>query len=70
MFLWHLENHICEYGYKMIEGKCIHEPLTNFNIYNTFGYFLILLIVGFSTVGGLGGGIEKIPILILMFNYN
>jgi hypothetical protein len=42
-------------------------PLTYFT---TLGYFLILIILGLSTVGGLGGGIEKIPILIVMLNYS
>ena len=35
-----------------------------------FGYLLIMLILGVSTVGGLGGGIEKIPILMIMLNYS
>jgi hypothetical protein len=33
------------------------------------GYILIIVIIGISTVGGLGGGIEKVPILMVMLNY-
>ena len=49
---------------------CVHNSLLPFNFYNLFGYLLIILILGVSTVGGLGGGIEKIPILMIMLNYS
>ncbi len=33
-------------------------------------YFLIAIIIGIANVGGLGGGIVKVPILVLMLNYD
>lgn len=62
-------DHQCEYMYKFSNGECIHFDILPFTWYNLFSYFLILLILGISSVGGIGGGIEKIPILILMLNY-
>lgn len=34
------------------------------------GYLLVSVIIGISTVGGLGGGIEKMPIIMCLLNYS
>lgn len=66
----HLEVINCEYLHHLEDDYCVHDDLFPLTLYNSLGYFLILIILGLSTVGGLGGGIEKIPILIVMLNYS
>jgi len=34
------------------------------------GWICIMVLVGMSTVGGIGGGVEKIPIMMLLMNYS
>ncbi|CAD8115899.1 unnamed protein product [Paramecium primaurelia] len=66
-------NHLastCEYLHHLKDGQCFHDDLFPLTLYNSLGYLLIILILGLSTVGGLGGGIEKIPILIVMLNFS
>ena len=51
-----------------------HEFFTNHRYlivpYIFKGNLLIIIIIGISTVGGLGGGIEKVPILMVLLNYS
>ncbi|CAK84040.1 unnamed protein product (macronuclear) [Paramecium tetraurelia] len=65
----HLEQN-CEYLHHLQDGQCFHDDLFPLTLYNSLGYLLIIIILGLSTVGGLGGGIEKIPILIVMLNFS
>jgi len=51
------------------DGVCIHEDVT-FGWLEIFAYMLIPIVVGVSNVGGIGGGIVKIPILVLILNYS
>ena len=39
------------------------------NYVAVIGYILIPIVVGIANVGGLGGGIVKLPILVLILNY-
>lgn len=66
----HLDTINCDYLHHLENDHCVHDDLLPLTIHNSFGYLLILIILGLSTVGGLGGGIEKIPILIVMLNYS
>jgi hypothetical protein len=34
------------------------------------GYLIIPIIVGFANVGGLGGGLVKVPVLVILINYS
>lgn len=40
------------------------------DILQIISYILVSIIVGISNVGGIGGGIVKVPILVLLLNYN
>lgn len=55
-------------------GLMAHEFFTNHRYlivpYIFKGNLLIIIIIGISTVGGLGGGIEKVPILMVLLNYS
>ncbi|KAL4483024.1 hypothetical protein ABPG74_019050 [Tetrahymena malaccensis] len=48
---------------------CVHQDLT-FGIVEIISYVLISIIVGLANVGGLGGGIVKVPILVIILNFS
>ncbi|KAL4512562.1 hypothetical protein ABPG72_020399 [Tetrahymena utriculariae] len=48
---------------------CAHQDLT-FGLVEIISYVLISIIVGLANVGGLGGGIIKVPILVIILNFS
>lgn len=61
----------CEYLYKCneLEGVCEHEPLWPPNYLVILAFILLPILIGIGNVGGLGGGITKVPIMMLMMNF-
>lgn len=69
----------CEYLFVCNPNTgCVHDDILSAQwlqicgiiVFMTQGNILIVIIIGISTVGGLGGGIEKVPILMVMLNYS
>ncbi|KAL4466077.1 hypothetical protein ABPG74_004314 [Tetrahymena malaccensis] len=48
---------------------CVHDSLWPPSALDIITYILIPIVVGIGNVGGLGGGIVKVPMLMLMLNY-
>ena len=47
----------------------MHNGLWPPNVVDIITYLLIPFLVGIANVGGIGGGIVKMPLLVLMLNY-
>lgn len=52
-----------------INGICVHDSVFPLSLYTSLVYILCPILIGIGMVGGLGGGILKGPILIMMLNY-
>ncbi|KAL4485789.1 hypothetical protein ABPG72_012329 [Tetrahymena utriculariae] len=48
---------------------CVHDSLWPPTALDIIAYLLIPIVIGFGNVGGIGGGIVKVPMLMLMLNY-
>ncbi|KAL4495188.1 hypothetical protein ABPG72_007295 [Tetrahymena utriculariae] len=60
----------CEYNFYCSSNlTCVHDSLWPPSALDIVTYLLIPIVVGIGNVGGLGGGIVKVPMLMLMLNY-
>ncbi|CAK69487.1 unnamed protein product (macronuclear) [Paramecium tetraurelia] len=59
----------CGYLNKCINGMCIHDPIFPMSLYATLVYILCPVLLGLGMTGGLGGGVLKGPILLMMLDY-
>lgn len=56
--------------YSCVGQLCFHEGLFPLDLYKVTAYVLTSVILGLSSVGGIGGGIEKLPIFMIFLNYD
>lgn len=47
----------------------MHNPIFPVSIYTTFVYITCPILIGIGMVGGLGGGVLKGPVFIMLLNY-
>ncbi|EAR87541.1 sulfite exporter TauE/SafE (macronuclear) [Tetrahymena thermophila SB210] len=60
----------CDFNfYCSSDLTCVHDSLWPPSVLDVITYLLIPVVVGIGNVGGLGGGIVKVPMLMLMLNY-
>lgn len=61
----------CDFNFECDYTKlqCVHEGLWPPNIIDVIVYIVIPIVVGVGNVGGLGGGVVKVPLLMLILNY-
>lgn len=59
----------CHYNNICFDNKCQHKYLYPPSVLDILSYILLPIMIGIGCVGGLGGGITKVPILILILNY-
>ncbi|CAD8077334.1 unnamed protein product [Paramecium primaurelia] len=59
----------CGYLNKCIDGMCIHNPIFPMTLYTAIVYFICPILLGLGMTGGLGGGVLKGPILLMMLDY-
>jgi hypothetical protein len=52
------------------ENLCTHKEVFPAEPIEIAGYCIISILIGLSNVAGLGAGIVKVAILMLMINYN
>lgn len=61
----------CAYMHILVNNKCVHKALLQpISALEIIGSVVIVVIVGFSNAGGLGGGFLVIPFFFLFFNYS
>ncbi|KRW99121.1 hypothetical protein PPERSA_02953 [Pseudocohnilembus persalinus] len=60
----------CSYLWECNDFVCQHEPLWPPSFLVVLAMILLPILIGIGNVGGLGGGITKVPILMLMLNYS
>jgi uncharacterized membrane protein YfcA len=57
--------------YILEKGECIHKPLLQPVLWEEIvGSVVIIVIIGLSNAGGLGGGFLVIPFVFWIFNYS
>ncbi|KAL4466079.1 hypothetical protein ABPG74_004316 [Tetrahymena malaccensis] len=60
----------CDFNfYCSSDQTCLHDTIWPPSVLDVITYLLIPIIVGIGNVGGLGGGIVKVPMVMLMLNY-
>lgn len=48
---------------------CIHNPIFPMSLYTVIVYIICPILLGLGMTGGLGGGVLKGPILLMMLDY-
>lgn len=59
----------CFYLYECVDNNCVHKDIWPPNFLQAITYILLPIIIGIANVGGLGGGVVKVPMIMLMLNY-
>ncbi|KAL4485787.1 hypothetical protein ABPG72_012327 [Tetrahymena utriculariae] len=60
----------CDFNfYCSSDQTCLHDSIWPPSVLDVITYLLIPIVVGIGNVGGLGGGIVKVPMIMLMLNY-
>jgi hypothetical protein len=63
------KNEDCGWLNYCLKTKCYHEPLFPAEPLEIISWVALVVLVGFASVGGSGGGQSKVPILVIMLNY-
>jgi len=65
------EDSECSYLYYCNDNKlCEHDPLWPPSALVIIAFIILPILIGVGNVGGLGGGITKVPIMMILLNYN
>ncbi|EAR87544.2 sulfite exporter TauE/SafE (macronuclear) [Tetrahymena thermophila SB210] len=62
-------NNDCDFNFHCSNKVCVYNDLWPPSAFQVIVYILIPFIIGVSNVGGLGGGIIKVPLITVMLNY-
>lgn len=60
----------CGYLNSCIEDFCVHNSIFPMSWYTGLVYLISPIMIGVGMVGGLGGGVLKGPILMMLLDYN
>ncbi|KAL4466080.1 hypothetical protein ABPG74_004317 [Tetrahymena malaccensis] len=59
----------CDFNFHCVNKQCVYNDLWPPSAFQVIVYILIPFVIGVSNVGGLGGGIIKVPLITVMLNY-